>query len=242
MPHIEIKNLKVSYINESIETLVLDDVNVSFINEKIAAVIGPSGCGKSTLIRTICGFLNYQGEIVVDGVDYSLLDFKERNISYVDQFVTLNPNLDVYNNIAAPLIFNKVKRMEIDKRVKEVASKLGISRFLSLFPTQLSAGQCQLSLLAKSLVKKPKLLLLDEAFSSLDEESKSRFISTVKEQQKENSLTVIFISHKYEEIYQFADYVVTMEKGKIEKIIDRNEKSFNYLKEIMENSKGILYE
>ena len=236
MPQIEIKNLKVTYYNESIETLALDGVNVSFINEKVAAIVGPSGCGKTTLIKTICGFLDYQGEILSDGVDYSQIEFKKRNISYVDQSVTLNPNLDIYNNIAAPLIFNKVKRMDIDKRVKEVASMLGISRYLSLFPSQLSAGQCQLSLLAKAIAKKPQLLLLDEPFSSLDDESKNRFIAAIKEQQKESSLTVIFVSHKYEEVSKFADYVAVMNEGKVDKIISRNDKTFDYLKEIMERN------
>lgn len=236
MPQIEIKNLKVTYYNESIETLALDGVNVSFINEKVTAIVGHSGCGKTTLIKTICGFLDYQGEILSDGVDYSQIEFKKRNISYVDQSVTLNPNLDIYNNIAAPLIFNKVKRMDIDKRVKEVASMLGISRYLSLFPSQLSAGQCQLSLLAKAIAKKPQLLLLDEPFSSLDDESKARFVSAIKEQQKESSLTVIFVSHKYEEVSKFADYVAVMNEGKVDKIISRNDKSFDYLKEIMERN------
>ena len=236
MPQIEIKNLKVTYYNESIETLALDGVNVSFINEKVTAIVGPSGCGKTTLIKTICGFLDYQGEILSDGVDYSQIEFKKRNISYVDQSVTLNPNLDIYNNIAAPLIFNKVKRMDIDKRVKEVASMLGISRYLSLFPSQLSAGQCQLSLLAKAIAKRPQLLLLDEPFSSLDDESKMRFIAAIKEQQKESSLTVIFVSHKYEEVSKFADYVAVMNEGKVDKIISRNDKSFDYLKEIMERN------
>ena len=78
--------------------------------------------------------------------------------------------------------------------------------------------------------------MLDEPFSSLDDESKNRFIAAIKEQQKESSLTVIFVSHKYEEVSKFADYVAVMNEGKVDKIISRNDKSFDYLKEIMERN------
>ncbi len=238
MPFIEIKNLKVSYYNNKETTLALDDVSVSFINGKNTAIIGPSGCGKTTLIRAICGFLDYEGTILADGKNYSSIDYKKRNLSYVDQSITLNPNIDVYNNIATPLIISKTNRSEIDKRIKKIANDLGIARCLSLFPSQLSIGQSQLALLAKSIVKKPDLLLLDEAFSNLDQNSKKLFIKVIKEEQKEHSLTTLFITHNYDEIYELADYVVVMEKGKINKIIDKSEKTFQYLKEIMENNSG----
>lgn len=236
MPQIEIKNLKVFYYNETKKFLALDGTNASFVDGKITAIVGPSGSGKTTLIRTICGFLDYEGIILVDGIDYSLLDYKKRNISYVDQSVTLNPNLDIYNNIAYPLIINKVNRMEIDQRIKKLTSSLGISKYLSLFPSQLSAGQCQLISLIKAIIKKPNLLLLDEAFSNLDPENKKQVLKAIKELQKDYSPTILFVTHNYDEIYELADYVAMMENGKINKIIDRNDKLFNHLKEIIENN------
>lgn len=236
MPSIEIKDLKVTYYNDTKETLALDGVNVSFINDKIAAVIGPSGCGKTTLLRTICGFLDYEGTITSDGVDYSTIDYKKRNMSYIDQSVTINPNIDVYNNIADPLIINKVNRLEIDKRIKKIAIDLGIDRFLSLFPSQLSAGQVQLVLLAKAIVKEPDLLLFDEAFSGVDPGNKKRFFDVIKSERMNHPLTMIFASHNYEEIAALADYVVVMDKGKVDRIIDRNDKMFNPLHKMMENN------
>ena len=236
MPSIEIKDLKVTYYNDTKETLALDGVNVSFINDKIAAVIGPSGCGKTTLLRTICGFLDYEGTITSDGVDYSTIDYKKRNMSYIDQSVTINPNIDVYNNIADPLIINKVNRLEIDKWIKKIAIDLGIDRFLSLFPSQLSAGQVQLVLLAKAIVKEPDLLLFDEAFSGVDPGSKKRVFDVIKSQRENHPLTMIFVSHNYEEIAALADYVVVMDKGKVDRIIDRNDKMFNSLHKMMENN------
>ena len=236
MPFIEIKNLKVSYKNDSITTLALNDVNVSFINNKIAAIVGPSGCGKTTLIKTICGFLDYEGMIYADGEDYSLCDYKKRNISYVDQVTTLNPNLDLYNNIASSLIINKIKRQEIDQRVKRIATILGIEKYLSLFPNQLSIGQCQLALLAKAMIKNPTLVLFDEAFSSLDEANKQRFYTMAKEQQKEHPFTMLFVTHNHEDIFALADYVVMIKNGAVDSVIDKNDKRFNYMKEIMENN------
>ncbi len=236
MPSIEIKDLKVTYYNDTKETLALNGVNVSFINGKIAAVIGPSGCGKTTLLRTICGFLDYEGTILSDGVDYSTINYKKRNMSYIDQSVTINPNIDVYNNIAGPLIINKVNRLEIDKRIKKIALDFGIDRFLSLFPSQLSAGQVQLVLLAKAIVKEPDLLLFDEAFSGVDPGSKKRVFDVIKSQRENHPLTMIFVSHNYEEIVALADYVVVMDKGKVDRIIDRNDKMFNSLQVMMENN------
>lgn len=236
MPLIEVLNLRVKYYNDSNETLALDDVNVSFLSGKICAIVGPSGCGKTTLLRTICGFLNYEGTILSDGVDFSKIDYKKRNISYVDQSVTLNPNLDVYNNIASSLIISKVNRSEIDKRIKGITTELGIVKLLSLFPTQLSAGQCQLVLLVKAMIKKPDLLLLDESFSSLNDEYKIEFYNLIKAQHKVKPFTMLFVSHNADEINALADYVVLMENGKINNFIDRNDKEFKYLKEMMENN------
>ena len=236
MPLIEISNLKVKYYNDSNETLALDDVNVSFLSGKICAIVGQSGCGKTTLLRTICGFLNYEGTILSDGVDFSKIDYKKRNMSYVDQSVTLNPNQDVYNNIASSLIINNVNRSEIDKRIKGIATELGIAKLLSLFPTQLSAGQCQLVLLVKAIIKKPDLLLLDESFSSLNDEYKINLYNLIKAEQKEKPFTMLFVSHNADEINALADYVVLMENGKINKTIDINDKEFKYLKKMMENN------
>ena len=236
MTTIEIKNLKVTYQNNTNITLALNNVNVSFMENKIAAIVGPSGCGKTTLLRAICGFLDYEGMIYADGADYAYVDFKDRNVSYVDQEVTLNPNIDVYNNIAAPLIFNKAKRQDIDHRIKEVSIQLGIGKYLSFFPNQLSAGQCQLVLLAKAIIKKPTLLLLDEAFSGLDPESKSRFINLIKKEQKENPFTMLFVTHNHEDVFALADYVVLMSRGVVNSIIDKSDKTFKYMKEIMEKN------
>lgn len=236
MPFIEIKNLKVSYQNNMQEIVALSDVNASFSIGKITAIVGPSGCGKTTLIRTICGFLDYEGTILFCGENYASMNYKKRNISYVDQSITLNPHIDVYNNVASPLIINKVSRLEIDSRVKKILTDLGIRKCLSLFPSQLSIGQSQLVLLAKAIIKKPDLILLDEPFSNLDFLSKKRFCDVIKKQQEEQRATILFITHNYEDILELADYVAVMSKGKINTVIAINDKNISHLKEIMETN------
>lgn len=238
MPSIDIQNLKVSYQDDQKITLALTGVDVSFVSGKIGAIVGPSGSGKTTLIKTICGFLDYEGTIQADGEDYAKLDFKQRNMSYVDQETTLNPNMDLYGNIASPLIIKKMKRMEIDRQVKEIAIDLGIERYLSLFPDQVSAGQRQLALLAKALVKKPDLVLLDEAFSSLDAPSKERFIQTLQKRRAEDPFTMLFVTHRHEEVAALADYIVLMNEGKVSALIERSDKRFLCIREIMENNSG----
>lgn len=236
MSFIEIKNLKVSYHNNSQDIVALDDVNACFQDGKITAIVGPSGSGKSTLIRTICGFLDYEGTILSNNENYASINYKKRNTSYVDQSITLNPHLDVYNNIASSLIIKKVSRLEIDKKIKKLLKDLNIEKCLSLFLSELSVGQAQLTLLAKAIIKDPDLLLLDEAFSNLDQTNKNHFIKLIKEKQKENPTTILFVTHKFEEVSLLADCVIIMEKGKIKEIIDRTDMKFTFIKEIMENN------
>ena len=117
-----------------------------------------------------------------------------------------------------------------------MATILGIEKYLSLFPNQLSIGQCQLALLAKAMIKNPTLILFDEAFSSLDDVNKQRFFTLAREQQKEYSFTMLFVTHNYEDIFALADYVVMIKNGAVDSLIDKNDKRFNYMKEIMENN------
>ena len=235
MLSIELKKLKVTYYNDNIVTVALDDLDATFIDGEIIAIVGPSGCGKTTLIRAICGFLDYEGEILADNEDYAQFDFKERNLAYVDQTIILNPNNDVYNCIASPLIINKVKRQEIDQRVKDIAKALGIEKYISLFPTQLSAGQNQLVQIAKALIKRPKLILLDEAFSGIDPESKKRLFNYIKQQHLEDRSTILFTTHSDSDIFELADRVAIMDKGKVISIINRDDKQFAYIKNLLEN-------
>lgn len=234
MPSIELKKLKVTYYNDNIATVALDNLDATFIDKEITAIVGPSGCGKTTLLRAICGFLDYEGEILADNEDYSLFDFKERNLAYIDQTLTLNPNQDVYNFIAYPLIVNKVKRSEIDQRIKDIAKSLGIEKILTLFPSQLSMGQSQMVLIAKAFIKRPKLVLFDEAFSGIDPENRKQLFNFIKKQQIDNKTTILFTTHSDSDIYELADRVAVMSNGKVDSIISRDDNRFACIRDLME--------
>lgn len=224
MPKIEIKNLKVCYYPKKNEEIVaIDNLTISFKPNSITAVLGPSGCGKSTLLKTICGLLDYEGEILVDDKDYSTVDFKERNISYIDQEMTLNNKITIYENIAFPLLIKKIPRLTIDRQIKEVASELGIAHCLALYPHQLSIGQCQKALLTKALVKHPSVLLCDEAFSNLDIESARKIAEFLRNYAEKNQITVLFVTHNFKEVQNIVDEIKILENGKL--VFDGDNKS-----------------
>ena len=216
MPNIDIKNLKVCYYpKKDQEVVAIDNLTISFKENSITAILGPSGCGKSTLLKTICGLLDYEGDILVNNDDFSKVDFKERNISYIDQEMSLNNKITIYENIAFPLLMKKLARLEIDKRIKEVATELEIEHCLSLYPNQLSIGQCQKALLAKALAKEPSILLCDEAFSNLDLESSRKIAKFLKDYSNNHHITVLFVTHNFKEIQNIVDEVKILENGKL---------------------------
>ena len=221
MVKIEIKNLKVCYyLDKKSEVVAINDLTTVFKANSITAILGASGSGKSTLLKTLCGLLDYEGEILVDDSDYSKVDFKERNLSYIDQEITLNNKITIYENLAFPLLMKKISRFEIDKRIKEVASELGILHCLALYPNQLSIGQCQKALLVKALIKQPTILLCDEPFSNLDLENTRKIAQFLKEYSKKYNITVLFVTHSFREIQNIVDEVKILENGEL--IFDGN--------------------
>ena len=151
------------------------------------------------------------------------MDFKERNLSYIDQEMTLNNKITIYENIAFPLLMKKVPRQEIDKRIKDVAIELGIAHCLALYPNQLSIGQCQKVLLEKALVKQPTILLCDEAFSNLDLENSRKIAEFLKNYSEIHNITVLFVTHNFKEIQNIVDEIKVLDNGKL--IFDGNGKS-----------------
>lgn len=152
---------------------------------------------------------------MVDDKDYSIVDFKERNISFLDQEMTLNRKITIYENIAFPLLMKKMPRQEIDIRIKNIANELGIGHCLSLYPHQLSIGQCQKVLLEKSIIKNPTILLCDEAFSNLDLENTSKIAQFLKNYCKKYEITVLFVTHNFKEVQNIVDKVIVLDEGKL---------------------------
>ncbi|GAB7259356.1 hypothetical protein DZS_40940 [Dickeya ananatis] len=164
-PLLEVRNLTKAYDGQ----FAVDDVSLTIYKGEIFALLGASGCGKSTLLRMLAGFEQpTQGQIVLDGQDLSLVPPYQRPINMMFQSYALFPHMTVEKNIAFGLKQDKLSRGEINDRVEEMLTLVHMQEFAGRKPHQLSGGQRQRVALARSLAKRPKLLLLDEPMGALD--------------------------------------------------------------------------
>ena len=222
MPNINIKDLTVKYIDKNKnQTIALDNFSATFESEKINVIVGFSGSGKTTLLNSVAGLLNYlttivTGDIYFDDKDISDTDTKDRNISYVSQEFSVYPHMTIYDNIAFPLHYLKWNRGMIDESVKQVAKDLDIYHCLSRKPKHISIGQAQRASLARSIVKKPSLLLLDEPLSNVDEATRHTIRRLIKDIVKKYNITVLYVTHNFSDAMFLADKLFVLNEGKLE--------------------------
>lgn len=170
-PLLEIRNLTKSYDGQH----AVDDVSLTIYKGEIFALLGASGCGKSTLLRMLAGFEQPSaGQIMLDGVDLSQVPPYLRPINMMFQSYALFPHMTVEQNIAFGLKQDKLPKAEIASRVNEMLGLVHMQEFAKRKPHQLSGGQRQRVALARSLAKRPKLLLLDEPMGALDKKLRDR--------------------------------------------------------------------
>ncbi|MDU7805056.1 MAG: ATP-binding cassette domain-containing protein, partial [Serratia marcescens] len=170
-PLLEIRNLTKTFDGQN----AVEDVSLTIYKGEIFALLGPSGCGKSTLLRMLAGFEQpSEGQIVLDGQDMSHVPPYQRPINMMFQSYALFPHMSVEQNIAFGLKQDKMPRAEIAERVAEMLALVHMQEFARRKPHQLSGGQRQRVALARSLAKRPKLLLLDEPMGALDKKLRDR--------------------------------------------------------------------
>ena len=216
MEIIRLNNFSCFYRNKKEYITALDKVSFSIERGEFFVIIGESGCGKTTLLRSCLGLAPYyEGEILVDGISIDDLDLKKGRYAYVSQEIGLYPNLTVYKNIAYPLSVTHTLPQEIDKRVKKIASFLGIDFLLSRKPSQLSIGQQQRVAIARALIKDPTIMYFDEPFSNLDPTLRLELRSLVKNLHKTYGTTVVFVTHDISEALALADRIAVLEKGRL---------------------------
>jgi iron(III) transport system ATP-binding protein len=186
---------------------------------EFVSFLGPSGCGKTTLLRAIAG-LDPQdaGVIRLGGRDVSRLPPSERDFGIVFQSYALFPNLTVADNVGYGLVNQKKPRSEIDARVKELLTLVGLPEQGAKYPVQLSGGQQQRVALARALATSPSLLLLDEPLSALDARVRARLRDEIKQLQRRLGVTTIMVTHDQEEALTMADRIVVMNQGVIEQV------------------------
>lgn len=193
-PLLEIRNLTKSFDGQA----AVDDVNLTIYKGEIFALLGASGCGKSTLLRMLAGFEQpTHGQIVLDGQDLSHVPPYQRPINMMFQSYALFPHMTVEQNIAFGLKQDKLPADEIKSRVAEMLTLVHMQEFAKRKPHQLSGGQRQRVALARSLAKRPKLLLLDEPMGALDKKLRDRMQLEVVDILERVGATCVMVTHDY---------------------------------------------
>lgn len=198
------------------ETTIFTDIDCEIAEGEFVTLLGPSGCGKSTLLRCIAGLTEVTGgQILIEGQDIVPLAPQKRGIGMVFQSYALFPNMTAAQNVAFGLRMQKVGKAELDKRVTEALHMVELRDYAARYPSQLSGGQCQRVALARSLVTRPRLLLLDEPLSALDARIRKLLREQIRAIQQELRLTTIFVTHDQEEALTMSDRIFLMNAGRI---------------------------
>lgn len=231
---LKLQNIKKSFDGKE----VLKDISIEVGDGEIVSILGPSGCGKTTLLNIILGLTNPDsGEINFNGEDITKVSMEKRGFNIVFQDYALFPNLNAYQNITYGL--KNKPGISTQEEIDDFINLLGLKEHLNKKIEQLSGGQKQRVALARTLVMKPKILLLDEPLSALDGVIKESIKERIKTIAKEFNLTIIIVTHDPEEALTLSDKVLIINQGKIsqygnpENII--NEPCNNFVKEFILN-------
>lgn len=224
---LELKDVKKSFDGVT----VLENMSLEIEDGEIVSILGPSGCGKTTLLNLILGILDADsGSIIYNGEDMTRVPMEKRGFNIVFQDYALFPNLNVNQNITYGLRNNP--NISTEEEVKDLIHLLGLEEHLNKRIGQLSGGQKQRVALARTMVMKPKILLLDEPLSALDGVIKESIKDRIKTIAKEFHLTTIIVTHDPEEALTLSDRVMIINEGKIaqfgkpEEIINTPEDNF----------------
>lgn len=215
MELLKLENIKFAYKN----TAVIEDFNLSVDEGSFTTLLGSSGCGKTTILRLISGFLNPDsGTIKINGEIQNNVLPNRRKVGMVFQDYALFPHLTVEQNLFYGLNLtkpSKEQKAQNEQIVKTTAENLDIQNLLKRFPSELSGGQQQRVALGRSLVLKPKILLMDEPLSSLDTNLRLKVREELKEIQKRLKITTVYVTHDREEAFSLSDKIAVMNHGKI---------------------------
>ncbi len=194
----------------------VDGVSLDIERGEFFALLGPSGCGKTTLLRMLAGFETpSSGTILLDGIDLTALPPYRRPVNMMFQSYALFPHMNVANNVAFGLKQDRVPRAEIKSRVEEALALVELSSLAQRQPHQLSGGQCQRVALARSLIKRPKLLLLDEPLAALDKKLREQTQFELMAIQQRIGITFVIVTHDQDEAMTVADRIAVMDQGRI---------------------------
>jgi len=199
--------------------IAVNHVSLKVETGKVFTLLGPSGCGKTTTLRLVAGLETLdEGDVLIDGKVVNDVPPYKRDCSTIFQTLALFPHMTVEQNIAYGLERRKVPRSEIRKRVGEMLELVELPGMEKRRPNQLSGGQRQRVALARSLVLKPKILLLDEPLASLDRKLRKEMQVELKRIQREVGITFLYVTHDQKEALAVSDTIAVMREGKLEQV------------------------
>src|ERR671913_570738 len=216
MAQVHLRGVKKTYDNK-IE--VIHGIDMEIADGEFIVIVGPSGCGKSTLLRMVAGLERITGgEVAIGDRVVNELEPKDRDIAMVFQNYALYPHMSVYDNMAYGLKLRKLSKEEIDRRVKEAASILGLEDFLQRKPRQLSGGQRQRVAMGRAIVREPAVFLFDEPLSNLDAKLRVQMRLELQRPPRELCVTSLYVTHDQVEAMTLADRMIVMNAGRAEQI------------------------
>ncbi len=214
-PIISIRNLSKRFPGVT----AVDDVSFDIRQNEFFALLGPSGCGKTTLLRMVAGLETpTEGEIVIDGSDMAFTPPNKRPVNMVFQSYAVFPHMTVKDNVAYGLKVVGTPKDETEARVAEALSMVKLDHLAARKPDQLSGGQRQRVALARALVKRPKVLLLDEPLSALDAKLREQMQLELSRLQQTVGITFIIVTHDQDEALSMADRIAVMDRGRVSQI------------------------
>jgi spermidine/putrescine transport system ATP-binding protein/putrescine transport system ATP-binding protein len=194
----------------------VDGLSLTVNESEFFAILGPSGCGKTTLLRVVAGFeAPDDGRVVLSGADITALKANRRPVNLMFQSYALFPHMTVFGNVAYGLEMEGMRGAELAKRVDEALALVRMSDYARRKPGQLSGGQKQRVALARALVKRPKVLLLDEPLGALDRKLREQMQIELKKLQQDSGIAFVVVTHDQEEALTLADRIALLDHGRI---------------------------
>ncbi|MCO4794563.1 MAG: ABC transporter ATP-binding protein [Bacteriovoracaceae bacterium] len=218
MSTVTFKNIKKSYD----DLVIIKDFSLDIDNGEFVSFLGPSGCGKTTCLRMVSGLetntagsISIDDDVVSDPQNKIFVPPEKRHVGMVFQSYAVWPHMNVFDNIAYPLKVKGYNKSEIADRVREIVSIVELTGLEKRMPDALSGGQQQRVALARGLVMKPKVLLLDEPLSNLDAKLREKMRGDIRKIQQDFGITCIYVTHDQIEAFTMSDKIVIMNHGDI---------------------------
>jgi ABC-type sulfate/molybdate transport systems ATPase subunit len=198
---------------EKLRLRVLKGIDLTVASGELFVLLGPSGAGKSTLLQVIAGLLPYEGRVLFNDDCIDRLPPQRRRVGYLFQDLLLFPHLTIGENLGLAMVHLNLDRRTKGAKIGGILGRFGILHLKDRYPAQMSGGEKQRAALARAIATDPRILLLDEPFSSLDPHHAQRLRDELKAHQRHFGITTLFVTHNWEEARQLADRIGVIRKG-----------------------------